>query len=88
MNIEKVFSKVPRFKNISLDKVLFESKYTVMFTCKNDNDIYCFKIKCTCNFYYIYCLGQYIMLLVFLLIAVTDYIFGACLLNCILGMED
>ena len=48
MNIEKVFSKVPRFKNISLDKVLFESKYPVMFTCKNDNDIYLF-ICCLVN---------------------------------------
>lgn len=48
MNIEKVFSNVPRFKNISLDKVLFESKYPVMFTCKNDNDIYLF-ICCLVN---------------------------------------
>lgn len=48
LNIEKVFSNVPRFKNISLDKVLFESKYPVMFTCKNDNEIYLF-ICCLVN---------------------------------------
>lgn len=42
MNVEKIFRKVPEFHKIVLDKILFESKYPVMFTCKNNDDIYLF----------------------------------------------
>lgn len=42
MKIEKILNKIPDFNNIILDTVLFESKYPVMFTCKNGNDIYLF----------------------------------------------
>ena len=42
MRIEKIFSKIPGFENITLDIVLFESRYPVMFTCKNEHDVYLF----------------------------------------------
>lgn len=42
MKIEKIFRKIPNFKDIILDTILFESKYPVLFTCKNDEDIYLF----------------------------------------------
>ena len=42
MNIEKIFRTIPTFREITLDKILFESKYPVMFTCKNNDDIYLF----------------------------------------------
>ena len=47
MEIEKIFRKIPSFQRIILDTILFESKYPVLFTCKNDDDrtkfliIYC-----------------------------------------------
>ena len=48
MNVEKIFRQVAAFSGIVLDKILFESKYPVMFTCKKDNDIYLF-ICCMVN---------------------------------------
>lgn len=48
MKIEKIFRNIPDFHNITLDIVLFESKYPVMFTCKNGKDIYLF-ICCLVN---------------------------------------
>ena len=42
MEIEKIFRKIPSFQRIILDTILFESKYPVLFTCKNDDDIYLF----------------------------------------------
>lgn len=42
MKIEKIFRKIPDFQGIVLDTILFESKYPVLFTCKNDKDIYLF----------------------------------------------
>ena len=46
MNVEKIFRQVAAFSGIVLDKILFESKYPVMFTCKKDNDIYLLHGKC------------------------------------------
>ena len=40
MEIEKIFRKIPSFQRIILDTILFESKYPVLVTCKNDDDIY------------------------------------------------
>jgi len=48
VNIEKIFRNIPVLSEISLDTVLFESKYPVMFTCKNGNDVYLF-ICCLVN---------------------------------------
>lgn len=48
MKIENVFRKIPDFCNIVLDTILFESKYPVMFTCKNKSDLYLF-ICCLVN---------------------------------------
>ena len=48
MNIEKIFRQVDVFSGIVVDKILFESKYPVMFTCKKDMDIYLF-ICCMVN---------------------------------------
>lgn len=48
MNIEQIFRKIPEFDNIKIDTILFESKYPVLFTCKNNNDIYMF-ICCLVN---------------------------------------
>ena len=42
MKIEKIFRKIPDFQKVILDTILFESKYPVLFTCKNDKDIYLF----------------------------------------------
>ncbi len=42
MKIEKIFRKIPDFQGIVLDTILFEGKYPVLFTCKNDKDIYLF----------------------------------------------
>lgn len=42
MKIESIFRKIPDFQNIVLDKILFESKYPVLFTCKNNKDVYLF----------------------------------------------
>lgn len=46
MKIEKIFRSIPIFKNIVLDTVLFESKYPLIFTCKNGNDVYLFICCC------------------------------------------
>lgn len=48
MKIERIFRKIPAFENVVLDTILFESKYPVLFTCKNGNDIYLF-ICCFLN---------------------------------------
>lgn len=42
MKVENIFRSIPDFSNIVLDKILFESKYPVMFTCKNKKDVYLF----------------------------------------------
>ena len=42
MKVENIFRKIPDFHNIVLDTILFESRYPVMFTCKNDKDVYLF----------------------------------------------
>lgn len=42
MKIESIFRKIPDFRNIVLDTVLFESRYPVLFTCKNENGLYLF----------------------------------------------
>ena len=42
MNVEEILRKIPAFRSIRLDTVLFESKYPVMFTCRNGEDIYLF----------------------------------------------
>ncbi len=42
MKIENIFRTIPDFHNIVLDTILFESKYPVMFTCKNEGDVYLF----------------------------------------------
>lgn len=48
MKIENIFRKIPDFCNIALDTILFESRYPVMFTCKNEGDLYLF-ICCLVN---------------------------------------
>lgn len=48
MDVEKILRKIPDFQNIILDIILFESKYPVLFTCKNEKDIYLF-ICCLAN---------------------------------------
>ena len=47
MKIENIFRKIQGFKSIVLDKILFESKYSVLFTCKNGEDVYFFQIAKT-----------------------------------------
>lgn len=42
MKIEKIFREISGFENITLDTVLFESKYPVLFTCRNGEDVYLF----------------------------------------------
>lgn len=42
MNVEQIFSGIPMFKHIKLDKILFEGKYPVLFTCVNGEEIYLF----------------------------------------------
>lgn len=42
MKVENIFRSIPDFSSIVLDKILFESKYPVMFTCKNEKDVYLF----------------------------------------------
>ena len=46
MEIEKIFRKIPQFKNIKLDCIFFESKYPILFTCICDENIYLF-VCCT-----------------------------------------
>lgn len=48
MEIEKLFRRIPVFEDITLDTILFEGKYPVMFTCQNKGDIYLF-ICCLVN---------------------------------------
>ena len=42
MKVEKILNKVPIFKDLVLDTILFESNYPVLFTCKNGNEEYLF----------------------------------------------
>lgn len=42
MNIEKIFREISEFAKLTLDVVLFESKYPILFTCKNGSEIYLF----------------------------------------------
>ena len=42
MNVEMILRRIPLFKNLAMDTILFESKYPVLFTCRNDRDIYLF----------------------------------------------
>lgn len=42
MNVEMILKKIPIFDDLILDTILFESKYPVLFTCRNANDIYLF----------------------------------------------
>lgn len=42
MNIEKIFRKIIEFEKLTIDTVLFEGKYPILFTCKNGDDIYLF----------------------------------------------
>lgn len=42
MNVEMILRQVPLFKDLVMDTILFESKYPVLFTCKNGSDIYLF----------------------------------------------
>lgn len=42
MKVENIFRRIPDFSSIVLDKILFESKYPVMFTCKNKKNVYLF----------------------------------------------
>lgn len=48
MNIEKIFNETGIFKDIKLDIVLFESKYPILFTCKDGNEVYLF-VCCLVN---------------------------------------
>ena len=48
MDVEKIFRNIDFFKNIVMDKVLFESKYPILFTCKNEGSVYMF-ICCLVN---------------------------------------
>lgn len=42
MKVEKILKKIPMFKNLKLDTILFESKYPVLFTCVKENEVYLF----------------------------------------------
>ena len=42
MKIESIFRKIPEFHDICLDIVLFESRYPVLFTCRNGQEVYLF----------------------------------------------
>lgn len=48
MNVQTLFRKIDILKNVSMDVVLFESKYPVLFTCKDEGKIYLF-ICCLVN---------------------------------------
>ena len=55
--METKFRKISNFQKVILDTILFESKYPVLFTCKNDKDIYLF-ICCFVNFEKIKWIGR------------------------------
>lgn len=40
MDVEKMLREIPKFREMTVDTVLFESTYPVLFTCKNNHDIY------------------------------------------------
>lgn len=42
MKIESIFRNIPDFYDICLDTILFESRYPVLFTCRNGQDVYLF----------------------------------------------
>lgn len=42
MKVENIFRTIPDFHDIVLDTILFESRYPVLFTCKNKEDVYLF----------------------------------------------
>lgn len=42
IKIEDIFRTIPAFKDIEMDKILFESFYPVMFTCVQNDDIFLF----------------------------------------------
>jgi hypothetical protein len=42
MKIESIFRNIPIFKNLSMDKIILEGRYPIMFTCKNGKDVYLF----------------------------------------------
>ena len=48
MQIEKIFRKIPIFRDIKIDKILFESSYPILFTCIENINIYLF-ICCVNN---------------------------------------
>ena len=42
MDVEKIFRQSPLLEEITMDKILFESKYPVLFTCTNGQKVYLF----------------------------------------------
>lgn len=42
IRFEEILQNVPELKGIRLDMVLFEAKYPIIFTCKNENQKYLF----------------------------------------------
>lgn len=42
MNVEKLFRQIPSFNELNMDTILFESKYPVLFTCTQGQDVYLF----------------------------------------------
>lgn len=42
IDIETIFRKIPDFQTMTFDTVLFESRYPVLFTCKNKGTVYLF----------------------------------------------
>ena len=42
MNVEKLFRRIPSFNKLNMDIILFESKYPVLFTCTNGQEVYLF----------------------------------------------
>lgn len=48
MNVEDIFRKTKLFENLEMDFVLVESKYPVLFTCKDRTEIYLF-VCCLVN---------------------------------------
>ena len=42
MQIEKIFEKIAIFRDIKMDKILFERSYPILFTCIENRDIYLF----------------------------------------------
>ena len=42
MNVEKLFRQISSFNELNMDTILFESKYPVLFTCTQGQDVYLF----------------------------------------------